>query len=193
MNRCETITTEEGDKKEEMEPVRGAFRVCVYPSWALKKVPDNTKEKKKTDSRTKNKDYTSQVVIPYVEGVSERVHRVMKKYGVVTATRPHTTLRCQLVHLKDKAEFTEQGEMLYQIPCKNCGAEYIGETGRLLKTRLDEHRKDADNTNNETYTRKRLMSNFNKSVLTDHATTEKHIIAWERISLIKSQREQPDN
>ena len=30
----------------------------------------------------------------------------------------------------------------------HCGAEYIGETGRLEKTRLDEHRKDADNTNN---------------------------------------------
>ena len=77
----------------------------------------------------------------------------MKKYGVVTAMRPHTTLRCLLVHLKDKVELAEQGELVYLIPCKNCGAEYIGETGRLLKTRQDEHRKDVDNTNNETYTR----------------------------------------
>ena len=44
----------------------------------------NAKEKKKTNSRTKNKDYRSQMVIPYVEGVSERVHRV-KKCGVATA------------------------------------------------------------------------------------------------------------
>ena len=51
-----------------------------------------------------------------------------------------------LVHPKNKVELEEQGELVYQIPCKNCGAEYIGETGRLLKTRLEEHRKDIDNT-----------------------------------------------
>ena len=67
--------------------------------------------------------------------------------------RPHTTLRRPLVHSKDKVELAEQGELVYQIPCKNCGAEYLGERGRLLKIRLDEHRKDVDNTNNETYTR----------------------------------------
>ena len=84
--------------------------------------------------------------IPYVEGVSERVHRVMKKYGVATAMRPYTTLRRLLVHSKHKVEFTEQCELVYQTPCKDCGAEYIREIGRLLKPRLDEHRKDVDNT-----------------------------------------------
>ena len=43
--------------------------------------------------------------------------------------------------------------LAYQIPCKNYGAEYIGETGRLLKTRLEEHRKDVDNTKNGKYRR----------------------------------------
>ena len=100
----------------------------------------------------------------------------MTNYGV--AVRPHTTLRRLLVHPTDKVELAEQGELVSQTPGKNCGVEYTGETGRLLKTRLDEHRKDVDNTNNETYTRsgKRLMSNFNKSALTDHATTENHIV-----------------
>ena len=62
--------------------------------------------------------------------------------------RPHTTLRLLLVHPKDKVELEEQDELVYQIPCKNCGAEYIGKTGRLLKTQLEEHRKDVDNTKN---------------------------------------------
>ena len=62
--------------------------------------------------------------------------------------RPHTTLRRLLVHSKDKVELEEQGELVYQIPHKNCGAEYIEERGRLLKTRLEEHRKDVDNTKN---------------------------------------------
>ena len=167
MHRCETITSEEGYKKEEVEHLREALRVCGYPSWALNKVTDSCK-KKKNKKKTNDRNYRSQVVIPYVEGVSERVHRVLKKYGVATAMRPHTTLRRLLVHPKDKVELEEQGELVYQIPCKNCGAEYIGETGRLLKTRLEEHRKDVDNTKKEKYTRsgkKRLMSTINKSAL----------------------------
>ena len=46
MHRCETITSEEGDKKEEVEHLREALRVCGYPSWALNKVTDSCKKKK---------------------------------------------------------------------------------------------------------------------------------------------------
>ena len=126
MNRCETITSEEGDKKGKLEHLREALRVCGYPSWALNKVTDSSK-KKKNNNKTKDRNYRSQVVIPYVEGVSDRVHRVLKKYGVATAMRSHTTLRRLLVHPKDNVELEEQCDLVYQIPCKNCGAEYIEE------------------------------------------------------------------
>ena len=106
MHRCETITSEEGDKKEEVEHLREALRVCGNPSWALNKVTDSCK-KKKNKKKTNDRNYRSQVVIPYVEGASERVHRVLKKYGVATAMRPHTTLRRLLVHPKDKVELEE--------------------------------------------------------------------------------------
>ena len=92
----------------------------------LEKGPRQHKREKKTNNRTKNKDYKRPVVIPYVEGVSEREHRVLKKYGVLTAMCPHTRRR-PLVHPHDKVESAEQGELMYQIPCKNCGAEYIGD------------------------------------------------------------------
>ena len=91
MHRCETITSEEGEKKEEVEHLREALRVCGYPSWALNKGTYSCK-KKKNKKKTNDRNYRSQVVIPYVEGVSERVQRVLKKYGVATSMRPHTTL-----------------------------------------------------------------------------------------------------
>ena len=52
-------------------------------------------------------------VIPYIESVSERVDRVLKKYEVDTAIRPHTTLIRLLMHPKDKVEPEEQGELVY--------------------------------------------------------------------------------
>ena len=86
----------------------------------LIKLMENKQEKQ-------DKNYRNQVVIPYVEGVSERVDQVLKKYGVFTATRPHITLRCLLAQPKDKVEPEEQDEIVFQIPCKSCGTSYIGE------------------------------------------------------------------
>ena len=51
MNRCETITSEEGDKKEEVEHSRGSLGVCGYPSWALNKVTDSSKKKKNNNRK----------------------------------------------------------------------------------------------------------------------------------------------
>ena len=62
--------------------------------------------------------------MPYVEGVSERVKCVLKKYWVVTAMQPHTTLRSMSIHPKDKVQLEEQDELVYQILCKSCGTSY---------------------------------------------------------------------
>ena len=142
------------EQVKEKEHLQSALSHCGYPSWAIKKVEKKQKQKgKKKKKDTQDKQYKGQVVIPYIEGVTERIDRVMKKYGVATAMKPHSTLRRQLVHPKDKCEMSEQGELVYQIPCKNCDSSYIREIGRLFKTRLEEHQKDANSAPNTQYTR----------------------------------------
>ena len=153
------------------------------PVLGLEKITEN-KKRKPPEKRKKDKKYRNQVVIPYV-GVSERVDRVLKKYGVTTAMRPHTTLRRLSVHPKDKVE-QEQGELFYQILCKSCGAAYIKETGRLFKTRLNEHKKE--NVQKEQYMgsgKKQLQSTTNKSDLT---ITNNHLIDWKGIQEVESHR-----
>ena len=77
-----------------------------------------------------------------MEGFSERVHQVMIKYA--TAMCPHTTLRRLLVHPKDNVELAEQGDLVYQTPGNNCGAEYIGETAENATVRTQEERKQHE-------------------------------------------------
>ena len=69
MNMCETIISEEGNKKEEVEHLRGALRVCGNPSWALKKVTDISK-KKKNSNKINDRNYRSQVSHPIRESAS---------------------------------------------------------------------------------------------------------------------------
>ena len=61
------------------------------------------------------------------------------------------------------------------IQCKNCGAEYIGETGRLLKTLLDKHRKDVDNTNNEKFV---VVILFQEFIPTVYIVSVKTVQNW---------------
>ena len=61
---------------------------------------------------------------------------------------------------------------MYEIPCSNCTSNYIGETGRLFKTRLDEHRKEGEQLDKERrFTRSEKSSTQHlvyKSAVTDH-------------------------
>ena len=40
---------------------------------------------------------------------------------------------------KDRIVESEESGFAYEIPCRDCDAIYIGETGRSLKTRKREH------------------------------------------------------
>ena len=82
------------------------LRFCGYPDWTFKKVKsqmESAKEWKQNKKRRQsNPGDRPQVVIPYVEKVSETVARVLQKYQVPVAVRPSNTLIRILVHPKGK-------------------------------------------------------------------------------------------
>ena len=127
------------------------------------------------------------MVIPYVKGLSEAVHRVMKKHGVSTAMKPQNKLRDLLVHPKDKVKEMDKGQGVYKVPCRSCSAVYVGETGRKLGTRFDEHRKDCEKQSQRKFTRSQKtesQSVIHKSAITDHAGRQNHVIDWEGRRLV---------
>ncbi|XP_072046538.1 uncharacterized protein [Amphiura filiformis] len=111
LDRKDAIVTEEADKEEEEKKINEALTQCGYPSWAIDKVKEQTQKPKTSKNRetkdTKDKTKGS-VVVPYVEGLSERMSRVFKKHGFSTAMKPHSTLRNMLVHPKDKRDPSKQ-------------------------------------------------------------------------------------
>jgi len=64
-----------------------------------------------TNSKTKGRNYRSQTVNLYVDGISNT-----DEYGVATAMRPHTTLMHVLVHPTDQVELEEQGQLIIIMP-----------------------------------------------------------------------------
>ena len=144
-------------------------------------------QNKKQKAPIKNKDSSQKsrgmVVLPYVQGFAERASRVFKKYHISTAMKPHSSLRKQLVHPKDKIDPLEKTDCIYEIPCKNCALTYIGETGRKFTTRLKEHKKEGDKleSKNKNFTRqarKQSVGEQSKSAIADHALQNNHVINW---------------
>ena len=78
--------------------------------------------------------------VPYIKGISERLQRAFKSHEVTLVHKPFKSLRSKLVHVKDKTESLKRSGTVYHIHCEQCDKElYVGETSRLLETRVKEH------------------------------------------------------
>ena len=193
LDRMQTIVTEEEDKKREEERIRQALSTCGYPKWTVEKVKQqmakkaDTKTNKKTKHDPKQDRPVGMVVLPYVQGISERVQRTLKKYKINTAMKPHNTLRRLLVHPKDKRDKLKTANCIYEIPCKNCDQSYVGETARLFGVRLSEHKSETKKVESKKFTRaERKLSEQEqtKSAISDHAARANHVIDWDEAKII---------
>ena len=80
------------------------------------------------------------ISIPYIKGTSERMGRILKQKNIILANRPTNSLKSQLSRLKDPIATDQKTNVVYEIPCRDCDKVYIGETGRNIKKRNQEHK-----------------------------------------------------
>ena len=189
IDRKDTIVTDPEEKNKEETHIEAALKKNGYPKWAIKKAKSDKENKNKGKQKKKQNETTckNMVVIPYVNKTSEQLAACFKKYGVTSAMRPACTLRSLLVHPKDKIKDEKKAGVVYRIPCQNCPRVYIGQTGRHLGTRVNEHKVDVENHEKRNYTqsaRKTSTTEMNKSAITDHVNTCNHVINWDKVKIV---------
>ena len=104
--------------------------------------------KKRTGPREEKTERRGKVVLPYVKGVSEKLARVFKRYDIESIHKPSSTLKNLLCSkMKDQVDVLDRTGAVYYIECKKkeCRQErekddYTGETDRVTRERLYEHR-----------------------------------------------------
>jgi len=67
--------------------------------------------------------------------------------------------------------------VVYKIPCASCPASYIGQTGRRLQQRLEEHKRAV------------RSADFNSSALAEHAWTNGHPVDWANVKVLANPRD----
>ncbi|BHF73568.1 hypothetical protein SprV_0401664900 [Sparganum proliferum] len=132
--RVQTHCSDDNGRKEEIKYLHALFKANGYPKSFIRKCL-----KKPHPERSDGENPKFWFAIPYVKNVSEATARILKPFGIGVAHKPESTIRQQIMRPKDPLPVTEQSAVVYSIPCQNCDARYVGETGKRLGTRLHEH------------------------------------------------------
>ncbi|BHF72281.1 hypothetical protein SprV_0401534500 [Sparganum proliferum] len=131
--RVETHCSEPEDKIAELKYLRWVFKANGYPCNFVNRCI------RKRNERPNRTDTKSSRALPYVKNVSEAVGRLLAPLGVGIAHRPEATIRRLVMKPKDPLPRQETSGVVYRIWC-SCGeSNYVGETGRQLRTRMAEH------------------------------------------------------
>ena len=102
---------------------------------------NNTNQDTNNTNNTKNRNIT--IVVPYIKGTSEKFKRLCKSKDIQIHFKGTNTLGTQLVNPKDKDPKLQKSGIIYHYKCPhlNCPEAYIGESGRALGDRVNEHLK----------------------------------------------------
>ena len=126
------------DKLEsELKHLNDVFDVNNYPKPFVKSVIEQAMTSEITTERSDTDDDNKVIAtIPYVKGASERIARILRPHDITVAQKPSTTLRDVLTKVKDPSPINSRAGAVYKIPCAECPASYVGETGRTLECRI---------------------------------------------------------
>lgn len=165
----------------EIAHLRDVFQANGYPDSCIEPIL-NRKENKQTrlpaeqaSQEERGKECT--LCLPYVRGVSERIDRLCKSITSVKVRvvfKPIKTLRHMLLNVKNKVPDQKKKGVVYLIPCRECEEGYVGETGRTLQKRIEEH-KTAVRRGDE------------KNGIAVHVKKTNHTINWAEASVLKSE------
>ena len=169
LHRADSLLSNEQHRSKEHDHVRTALSVNGYPSQFIRKHSRGTNVNNTIEQENDVQGFAS---LPYVQGTTERIQRVLSQYNIRSSVRPHRTLRQLLSKPKDNIETGKKTGVVYAIPCAECEGVYVGETGRSLCTRIKEHQTTV------------RLGQAEKSALAEHSTKTGHATKWSDTTIL---------
>ena len=112
--------------------------------------------------------------MPFQKPLINKIDRMCKNNNIKVAYEAKNKLT---TIIKKGKEFLDRNlqrhrNVVYNIQCKDCDAEYIGATKQNLCTRVDEHRKNINS-----------LPKYH-SVVTVHKLTNDHDYKWDKVKIM---------
>nr|VZI53306.1 unnamed protein product [Spirometra erinaceieuropaei] len=132
--RVDTHCGEPADKVAKLHYLRRIFTSNGYPRSFI----ERSRLSRPTIKSTANQPNVWRA-LPYIANVSEAVARILQPLGIGIAHKPEATIRRLVMRPKTPLSQGETANVVYRIPCSSCETNYVGETGKRLQSRMDEH------------------------------------------------------
>ena len=168
-DRAKTICSKEEDLRDEEKRTIEVLRENGYPKLRNSQIRRSTHGTRETTEEGEQEKHSA--VIPYIPGVSEQLRRVGNRYNIRTAFKSSRTLRELMIKTKPENEDQKTKNCVYSVPCQ-CGREYIGETSRPLRVRLQEHKSNINNGETD------------RSKIAEHVWEHYHQIDWDEAKIL---------
>ena len=83
--------------------------------------------------------------LPYIEGTSEKLWRILRSHKIKATFYTENTLRKLLCKPKDRVATEDNNNIVYEVDCSNCKSVHFSESKRSLISRSDEHKRSVSN------------------------------------------------
>ena len=190
MRRANTIPSSEALKTEETSNVQDSLQVNGYPTKFIESAAQP-----RSGPRSHHPDPAGLAVVPYVQGISDRIKRTLQHFNIRTAFKPIRTLDSVFKKPKDRPSEEKIAGIVYRVECKDCDFSYIGESKQCWASRRVEHdparaaskesaiRQHAERTTHDIYPRygqilERNETNYKRRIFLEslHSNIDKHSV-----------------
>jgi len=129
--------------------------------------------KNKPDDRSTETFFT----VPYILPIAKKFMQFFKNiHFCKLAFTCYNKLSRYIKAHKDSIPLTSRPNVVYKINCQNCEASYVGQTKRMLNTRIGEHRNHIRRNSTQS------------SVVTDHRLEFDHEFDWNNVEILDEER-----
>ena len=177
--RAKTVCIENNDLNEELNYIQKTMELNNYPPSLVRRTIKSTisnRPKKKPP----NEENEIVAYIPYEIGISEKLKSLSNRFNVKLRFTRNKALKQKVNNHEHNVKIDklkEQG-VVYKVNCKKCDLMYIGETGRKLNIRLNEHKNWKDQCKS-------------LSGLSEHIKSTKHNVDWKNVEIICKEQNRP--
>ena len=125
----------------EFSHLRNVFTANGYPDRLVRSILPGQPTTTSTRSMTATGEPAPKLLfLPYIAGVTDRIERVCRPFGIRVICGYRGKMREALVKVKQPTPELDKKGVVYEVPCGECNHVYIGETGRTQRKWLTEHR-----------------------------------------------------
>jgi hypothetical protein len=174
LHRAFSVPSSECLQQKELSLVRRALLLNGYPSRFLTSRITTVRNRLASSHRPPsqpNSEPKKRIFLPYLPKVSEGLSRIIRKHNLIASFLPGQRISSFFPKVKDPVSINDVPGVVYSIPCSDCNLEYIGETGRRLRTRVREHVSDC-------------RSSKLSTALSEHACKLKHVFDFSHAKVL---------